>query len=73
MVNVDLIPNGSKMEVNKDNKEEYVNKYVQYLTGTSVERQYQAFKRGFMTIAGGPVLLVPFSHYSHLLHSEAPF
>ncbi|RLO04832.1 hypothetical protein DYB28_000622 [Aphanomyces astaci] len=53
---VDLVPNGSQINVTNLNREEYVAKYVQYVTTDSVERQYGAFHRGFHLVCGGHAL-----------------
>ena len=47
VVNVDLTPNGKDTAVTKLNKVEFVALYVDYLLNKSIERQFNAFSRGF--------------------------
>lgn len=53
---VDLIHNGSTIEVTQENKEEYVNAYIDYKLNSSVEKEFQAFSLGFHRVCGGIVL-----------------
>ncbi|KAI8508362.1 hypothetical protein Bbelb_134610 [Branchiostoma belcheri] len=53
---VDLIENGSEMPVNNKNRGEFVRRYVNFLLVDSVERQFEAFSRGFHMVCGGRVL-----------------
>ena len=54
---VDLIPNGSNIKVTKERCHEYVKTYLQYLYHDSVKEQFEAFKRGFMKVCYGKVIV----------------
>ena len=47
VVTVDLIPNGRDIEVNDENKKEYVEKYTQWRIVDRVQEQFKAFMDGF--------------------------
>ncbi|ORZ03377.1 hypothetical protein BCR43DRAFT_431240 [Syncephalastrum racemosum] len=51
-----LIPNGQNTMVTNDNREEFVERYLDYVLGTSIERQFGAFRRGFYHVCGGNAL-----------------
>jgi len=53
-----LVPGGAQKPVTKANRAEFVAKYVDYLLSGSVENQFTAFRKGFITVAGGAVLLL---------------
>lgn len=53
---VELKPGGSAIPVTKENREEYVLLYVDYILNKSVARQYDAFHRGFHLVCNGEVL-----------------
>ncbi|XP_068736455.1 probable E3 ubiquitin-protein ligase HERC4 isoform X1 [Montipora capricornis] len=53
---VDLIPDGGNTSVNSDNRQEYVDVYIDYYLNKSVEKQFQAFSTGFHRVCGGKVL-----------------
>ncbi|ESP04646.1 hypothetical protein LOTGIDRAFT_223779 [Lottia gigantea] len=53
---VELCPGGSKKMVNKENRKEYVDTYIDYVFNTSVENQYGAFSSGFLKVCGSRVL-----------------
>ncbi|XP_063931720.1 probable E3 ubiquitin-protein ligase HERC4 isoform X2 [Zophobas morio] len=59
---IELKPNGSKIPVTQDNKEEYVNLYIDYIFNTSIHKQYTAYHEGFMKVCGGRVLQLFHSH-----------
>jgi E3 ubiquitin-protein ligase HERC4 len=59
---VELKPNGSKIPVTQDNKQEYVNLYIDYIFNTSIKKKYTAFHEGFMRVCGGRVLQLFHSH-----------
>jgi len=52
----DLISSGGDVTVTNNNRKRYVDLYVLYILEDSVSKQFDAFKRGFLFIAGGPVL-----------------
>ncbi|KAG3030506.1 Ubiquitin-protein ligase [Phytophthora cactorum] len=53
---VELKPGGSSIPVTKDNREEYVGLYVDYVLNKSVSRQYAAFHHGFHQVCNDEVL-----------------
>jgi E3 ubiquitin-protein ligase HECTD2 len=55
-VRVPLIPNGDKIPVTKENKREFVDRYVSWLLNESIEKQFEAFKDGFYHVCGGNAL-----------------
>lgn len=48
---VDLVPNGGQVEVTIDNRQQYVDAYVQHLLIKSVIRQNKAFCKGFRKVS----------------------
>ncbi|XP_055954935.1 probable E3 ubiquitin-protein ligase HERC4 isoform X2 [Patella vulgata] len=53
---VELCTGGAKKMVNKDNRKEYVDTYINHVFNTSVENQYSAFSSGFLKVCGSRVL-----------------
>ncbi|XP_030879469.1 probable E3 ubiquitin-protein ligase HERC3 [Leptonychotes weddellii] len=51
-----LIPGGDKVTVCKDNRQEFVDAYVNYVFQLSVHEWYTAFSSGFLKVCGGKVL-----------------
>uniref|UniRef100_A0A669QEJ1 HECT-type E3 ubiquitin transferase n=1 Tax=Phasianus colchicus TaxID=9054 RepID=A0A669QEJ1_PHACC len=51
-----LIENGDKIQVQKDNREKFVEAYVNYIFNCSVHEWYTAFSTGFLKVCGGKVL-----------------
>ncbi len=56
-INVELIPNGSKIPVTKENCKQYVNAYIDYIFNKSVEIPFNAFSQGFHHVCGSKVLV----------------
>ncbi|KAK9241137.1 hypothetical protein V1525DRAFT_393797 [Lipomyces kononenkoae] len=56
IVQVPLIPGGENKPVTNANRQEFVNKYIQFIFDVSVTRQFQPFKRGFYHVIGGNAL-----------------
>ncbi|KAH8700535.1 hypothetical protein BGW36DRAFT_292789 [Talaromyces proteolyticus] len=52
-VEVPLCSGGEKRPVTNSNRQQFVNLYVHYLLDTSVQKQFEPFKRGFYTVCGG--------------------
>ena len=50
---VELIPGGAGIYVTQENKQEYVNKYIEWLFDSSVESLFKAFKKGFYKLYNG--------------------
>ncbi|OXB72100.1 UNVERIFIED_CONTAM: hypothetical protein H355_012400 [Colinus virginianus] len=51
-----LIEDGDKIQVQKDNREKFVEAYVNYIFNCSVHEWYTAFSTGFLKVCGGKVL-----------------
>lgn len=51
-----LIPRGDRVAVCKDNRQEFVDAYVNYIFQISVHEWYTAFSSGFLKVCGGKVL-----------------
>lgn len=47
MKTVELLPGGSNIIVTAENREMYVDLYVEYLLDKSIETQFNAFAKGF--------------------------
>ena len=47
---IELKPGGASIMVNQQNKQEFVDLYVDYIFNKSCERQYQAFAAGFRRV-----------------------
>ncbi|KAI5800062.1 ubiquitin-protein ligase E3A [Geopyxis carbonaria] len=53
---VPLCPGGENRPVTNYNRKEFVDLYVKYILDTSVNRQFEPFKRGFYIVCGGNAL-----------------
>ncbi|XP_040274077.1 probable E3 ubiquitin-protein ligase HERC3 isoform X2 [Bufo bufo] len=51
-----LVPGGDQITVNKENRKEFVDSYVDYVFNQSVQEWYEAFSTGFLKVCGGKVL-----------------
>ncbi|KAM4709462.1 putative E3 ubiquitin-protein ligase HERC3 isoform 2-T2 [Discoglossus pictus] len=51
-----LVPGGDQITVTKENREEFVDAYVNYVFNESVQEWYEAFSSGFLKVCGGKVL-----------------
>ncbi|KZF19980.1 HECT-domain-containing protein [Xylona heveae TC161] len=56
IVQVPLCDGGESRPVTNENRQEFVQLYVQYLLDVAVARQFEPFKRGFFTVCGGNAL-----------------
>ncbi|KAJ3217652.1 putative E3 ubiquitin-protein ligase [Dinochytrium kinnereticum] len=56
IVRVPLIPNGDRIPVTSQNKQEYVDRLVSWILTDSVAKQFDAFKDGFYHVCGGNAL-----------------
>uniref|UniRef100_A0A672ZVV9 HECT domain-containing protein n=1 Tax=Sphaeramia orbicularis TaxID=375764 RepID=A0A672ZVV9_9TELE len=52
----ELVPNGEDINVNKSNRQDFVNAYVDYVFNTSVAPLFECFYAGFHKVCGGKVL-----------------
>ena len=48
---VDLLPEGGNQPVTDDNKQLYVDLYMQHLLDNSIQPQFDAFQRGFKRVS----------------------
>jgi E3 ubiquitin-protein ligase HECTD2 len=55
-VEVPLCVDGESRAVTNSNRVEFVELYVKYILNESVSRQFEPFKRGFLTVCGGNAL-----------------
>ncbi|ORX50733.1 HECT-domain-containing protein [Piromyces finnis] len=55
-VTVDLKPNGENIKLKKENREEFVDLYVDYLLNSSISKQFNAFKEGFDSVVEGSAI-----------------
>uniref|UniRef100_A0A665WAK4 HECT and RLD domain containing E3 ubiquitin protein ligase 4 n=1 Tax=Echeneis naucrates TaxID=173247 RepID=A0A665WAK4_ECHNA len=53
---LELVPNGEDINVNKSNRQDFVNAYVDYVFNTSVAPLFECFYAGFHKVCGGKVL-----------------
>lgn len=53
---VELCAEGARKSVTHENKQEYVDLYVDFIMNKSVETQYRSFSEGFLKVCGGRVL-----------------
>ncbi|XP_070805290.1 probable E3 ubiquitin-protein ligase HERC3 [Pituophis catenifer annectens] len=51
-----LVPDGDKIPVQNNNRQEFVDAYVNYVFNVSVHEWYTAFSSGFLKVCGGKVL-----------------
>ena len=52
----ELKANGENIAVTKENRDEYVQLYIDYVLNKSIDRSYTAFHAGFHKVCGGRVL-----------------
>ena len=52
----DLIEGGGDIPVTNDNVHDYIQKYVEWTLQGPVQKQYEAFKKGFMRVCGGAAI-----------------
>ncbi|CAG9559714.1 unnamed protein product [Danaus chrysippus] len=57
-----LKKNGENISVTHENKNEYVDLYVDFLLNKSVENQFRAFNQGFQKVCGGRIIKLFRSH-----------
>merc|ERR1719471_2432714 len=53
---IELKEGGSDIVVNSSNRQEYVERYINFVLNTSIEQQFNEFKRGFELVCQGPAL-----------------
>uniref|UniRef100_A0A3B3ZGV1 HECT domain-containing protein n=1 Tax=Periophthalmus magnuspinnatus TaxID=409849 RepID=A0A3B3ZGV1_9GOBI len=52
----ELVPGGESINVDKNNRKEFVDAYLCYVFCDSVSEQYEAFSSGFLKVCGGEIL-----------------
>lgn len=55
-IKTDLVANGSDVMVTNDNRKHFVDLYVDTILNKSIEKQFEAFKRGFYQVCHGPTI-----------------
>ncbi|CAI2170422.1 1132_t:CDS:10 [Funneliformis geosporum] len=53
---IPLLPDGQNLPVTNANREEYVDRYVNFVLNESIAKQFEPFKRGFNNVCGGNAL-----------------
>ena len=51
---IDLVENGTNISVTAENKKDYVDRYVKWVLEENIAPMFDAFKTGFLNVAGGP-------------------
>lgn len=57
-IEINLQPDGSEIPVTSDNREEYVRLYVKWMLVDSVQKQWDAFEKGFWRVMGNSSLFL---------------
>jgi len=52
MIHVDLKENGVEIDVTAENRQEYVDLYVDWVLNKSIEKQFRSFRKGFQKVIG---------------------
>uniref|UniRef100_A0AAV2LLI6 HECT domain-containing protein n=1 Tax=Knipowitschia caucasica TaxID=637954 RepID=A0AAV2LLI6_KNICA len=52
----ELVPGGENINVDKNNRKEFVDAYLRYVFCNAVSEQYEAFSSGFLKVCGGDIL-----------------
>jgi hypothetical protein len=55
---IPLKPDGGNISVTNENLEEYIALYVDYMLNKSVEKQFEAFSKGFMKLCNHPLFRI---------------
>lgn len=55
-IQVPLCPGGEDISVTEENRREFVDSYVTWWLCKSVEKQFESFAKGLLTLCGGPAL-----------------
>lgn len=53
---IPLIPSGGEVVVNQENKQQYVEKYLDFRFNKSCKSVFEAFKSGFFNVCSGYVI-----------------
>lgn len=57
---VELKPNGAQIELTDENRQEYVDSYVDFLLNRSIYRQFRAFYLGFHSVCASNAMIVTY-------------
>ncbi|KAG0327734.1 putative E3 ubiquitin-protein ligase [Podila horticola] len=55
-VEVPLMPDGGNIPVTNHNKQQYVERYANFIMNSSISDQFESFRRGFYLVCGGHAL-----------------
>ncbi|XP_071495065.1 probable E3 ubiquitin-protein ligase HERC4 isoform X2 [Diadema antillarum] len=61
----DLVPNGGQIEVSFQNRQQYVDAYVEYVLNGSIREKFDAFITGFLDVVG--IRILRFFHPQELM------
>lgn len=53
---ISLIENGENIPVTRENRNQYISAYLDYVFNSSIKSQFECFKKGFLRVCGGEVL-----------------
>eukprot|EP01133_Synstelium_polycarpum_P011476 gene11476-13379_t len=53
---IELKPGGNDIIVDNNNREEYIERYTNYLLKSSISKQYESFYKGFRFVCDSPIL-----------------
>lgn len=63
VVTHELVPDGTSKPVTIDNRQEFIDRTIDFLLNTSVKKQFTAFRRGFLSVVGDTPLFHLFSPF----------
>ena len=55
---VELKSGGASIPVTNENRQEFVNLYVDFVLNKSIESQFSSFAKGFMAVCGGNAIML---------------
>lgn len=53
---IELVENGQNIPITRENRNQYVSAYLDYVFNRSIRSQFECFKKGFLRVCGGEVL-----------------
>ncbi|KAI8905195.1 hypothetical protein EDD86DRAFT_258264 [Gorgonomyces haynaldii] len=53
---VELVENGQQIAVTSENKQRYIDRYMHYIANQSIQKQFDPFYKGFLSVVGGEPL-----------------
>ena len=57
LITIDLVKDGSNKVVAMENRSDYCAAYVDYIFNSSIGSQFEAFRKGFLKVCDGKVLV----------------